>query len=177
MISVVPETQFVTVGKLGKTRGVHGELWITPVTDFPDRFLGLKEISIDNRGVWEKTGIVSSRMISGRPVIALANVTTIEQASRLTNRELALPREQLVKLPEDRHYIFEVVGCQAFASGSNDLLGEIVDVAQYPANDVYVIRKPDGGTAICPAVKPFVVSIDTEKKEVILVPDGLLDAR
>lgn len=170
------ETQFVTIGKLGKTRGVHGELWITPVTDFPDRFLGLKEIYIDNRGAWEKIRIVSSRMISGRPAVELADVTTIEQASRLTNRELALPREQLVKLPEDRHYIFEVVGCQAFAADSKELLGEIIEVAQYPANDVYVIRKIDGGIAICPAAKPFVVSIDTERRRVVLVTTGLLDA-
>ena len=50
------ETQFITVGKLGRTRGVHGELWVTPVTDFPDRFLGLKEIYIDNRGVYRGAG-------------------------------------------------------------------------------------------------------------------------
>jgi 16S rRNA processing protein RimM len=177
LISVTSETQFVTVGKLGRARGVHGELWVTPATDFPDRFLGLKEIYIDNRGVWEKIRIVSSRMISGRPVVALADVTSREQASRLTNRELALPREQLVKLPEDRHYIFEVVGCQAYAAGSNEPLGEIVDVAQYPANDVYVIRKADGGELVCPAIKQFVVSIDTEQKRVTLVADGLLDAQ
>jgi len=177
LISVTSETQFVTVGKLGRARGVHGELWVTPATDFPDRFLSLKEIYIDNRGVWEKIQIVSSRMISGRPVVALSNVTSPEQASRLTNRELAVPREQLVKLPEDRHYIFEVVGCQAYAAGSNEPLGEIVEVVQYPANDVYVIRKADGGELICPAIKQFVVSIDTEQKRVTLVADGLLDAR
>ena len=177
MISVTAETQFITVGKLGRTRGVHGELWVTPVTDFPDRFLGLKEIYIDNRGEWQKVRIKSSRMISGRPVVALADINNPEEAARLTNRELAVPREQLVKLPDDRHYIFEVVGCQAYAADSDTLLGEIVEVAQYPANDVYVIRKPDGGTMICPAVKPFVVSIDTENKRVTLVTDGLLDAR
>ncbi|PWB74375.1 16S rRNA processing protein RimM [candidate division GN15 bacterium] len=177
MNSVATETQYVTVGKLGRTRGVHGEIWITPTTDFPERFLGLKEIYMDNRGVWEKVRIRSSRIISGRPVVALAEITSPEEASRLTNRELALPREQLVKLPEDRHYIFEVVGCLAYASDSGELLGEIVDVAQYPANDVYVIRKPDGGETVCPAIKQFVVSIDTEKKRVTLVTDGLLDSR
>ena len=156
---------------------MHGELWVTPATDFPDRFLGLKEIYVSNRGGWEKTRIVSSRMISGRPVVALADVTNLEQASRLTNRELAVPREQLVKLPDDRHYIFDVVGCQAYAAGSNEPLGEIVDVQRYPANDVYVIRKADGGEMVCPAIKQFVVSIDTEHKRVTLVADGLLNAR
>ena len=177
MISVTSETQFVTVGKLGRARGVHGELWVTPATDFPDRFLGLREIYVNNRGAWEKIRIISSRMISGRPVVALADVTNPEQAARLTNRELAVPREQLVQLPEDRHYIFDVVGCQAYAAGSNEPLGEVVDVVQYPANDVYVIRKADGGEMLCPAIKQFVVSIDTEHKRVTLVTDGLLDSR
>ena len=177
MISVSAETRFVTIGKIGRARGVHGELWVTPVTDFPDRFLGLKEIYIDNRGEWQKVQIKSSRMISGRPAVTLAEVTNPEQAARLTNRELALPREQLVKLPDDQHYIFEVVGCQAYTADSGKLIGEIIEVAQYPANDVYVIRKPDGGTVICPAVKPFVVGIDTENKRVTLVADGLLDSR
>jgi 16S rRNA processing protein RimM len=169
------EAQFVTVGKLGRTRGVFGEMYITPTTDFPDRFLGLKEIYVNDRGTWVKMKIVSSKMISGRPVVRLANVSNLEQAARLTNRELALPREQLVKLPEDQFYIFDMVGCDVYRAATDEKLGEIVDVIQYPANDVYVIRTIGGAELMCPAVKQYVTQIDMERKRVTIVTDGLLD--
>ena len=50
-------------------------------------------------------------------------------------------------------------------------------MVRYPANDVYVIRKADGGELVCPAIKQFVVSIDTEQKRVTLVTDGLLESK
>lgn len=40
----------VTIGKVGAVHGIHGELRIIPLTDFVERFAGMKEV-IDRKSV------------------------------------------------------------------------------------------------------------------------------
>ena len=165
--------EYIIVGKLGRTREVYGELYITPFTDFPDRFLGMTEIYVSSKNSWELKKIVSSRMIGDRPVIKFEGVTSLEAAASLTNRELAVKKSQLVELPDDRFYIFDLVGCEVFDDSTDETLGTIVDVEQYPANDVYVIETGDGSSARLPAVKQFVKSVDINGKRVTVDRSGM----
>ena len=167
--------EYITVGKLGRTRGVHGELYITPLTDFPDRFVDLEEIFVEDRGQSLKYRLRSSRIIAGRPVIGFVDITTPEDAVRLTNRHLAVLREQLVELPAGSYYIFELVGCNVYEAESNRLLGEITDVRQYPANDAYVIRRPSGEEVLFPAIRQYVHEVDVAGKKIVIESAGLFD--
>ena len=95
--------KFVSVGKLGKSRGLGGEIYVTPSTDFPERFLDLKEVYLADHGDWKRMQIASSRRVGCR-----------EDAARLTNRELAVDADQLVELPPNSYYTFDLVGCEVF---------------------------------------------------------------
>lgn len=163
------------VGKLGRTRGVRGELWITPLTDFPERFEGLKEILVSDRGGWKPMAIEATAMIGGRPTVKFAGVNNREEAARMTNRELAVPADQLVELPEDTYYVFDLVGCAMVDAESGDRLGEVTDVRRYPANDVYVVKTGDGHEVFFPAVAEMVTEIDIENKKIVVRNGGLFD--
>ncbi|HOD66929.1 MAG TPA: ribosome maturation factor RimM [candidate division Zixibacteria bacterium] len=167
--------EYVRVGWLGRTRGVGGDVWVTPDTDFPERFLGLKEIFVRNRDQWERLAIAHALLIGGRPVLRFAGISSPEEARRLTNRELAVARDRVCELPAGSHYIFELVGCAVYDEAAV-LIGELVDVESYPANDVYVIRTPEGGRKCLPAARPFVKDIDTAGKRIVIDPAGLFDA-
>ncbi|MCB2230000.1 ribosome maturation factor RimM [bacterium] len=168
-------SEYITVGRLGRTRGVNGEIYITPLTDFPDRFLDLKEIFVEHRGVWERFEIRSSRLIGGRPVLGFANILTLEDAARLTNRHVAVRREEVVELPEGSYYIFDLVGCTVVEAETDRTLGEVVDVRQYPANDAYLIRTGKGPDVLFPAVRQFIRSIDVANKRIVIDSAGLFD--
>lgn len=165
--------EYITVGKLGRTRGLNGEIFITPATDFPKRFLGLKEIYVKSGSQWEIKKIVSIRIIGERPVVKFENINNPEDASRLTNRNLAVSKEEIIVLPDDRFYIFDLVGSKVFDHKEDKLIGEIVDVIQYPANDVYKIKTAEDKTVFCPALKLFVLDVDTDNKKVVINSDGL----
>jgi 16S rRNA processing protein RimM len=152
----VPSEEYIIVGKLGRTRGVHGEINVTPDTDFPERFEGLTEIYVQNRSVWEKLRRASAKYISGRPVLRFEGIDNPEDASRLTNRLLAVPRSDVVELPENTYFIFDLVGCRVLEEGTARVLGEVVDVEQYPANDVFVIKTVSDREVLFPAVKNLV---------------------
>ena len=169
------EGELVQVGRLGRTRGVDGWLWITPDTDFPDRFSELASILVSEHDTWQEFRIESAKVIGGRPVIKFVGVDTREDAARLTNRTLAIAKDQLVQLPPDTHYVFDVVGCEVHDAESDRRLGKIVDVVRYPANDVYLIRTDYGKDVLFPAVNNFVRNIDTVARKVLVVSGGLFD--
>ncbi|MFQ5500066.1 MAG: ribosome maturation factor RimM [Candidatus Zixiibacteriota bacterium] len=160
--------ELVTVGRVGRPRGLDGELFVSPETDFPDRFVGLKEIYVKQRDSWHKRRLESSRLVRGRPVVRFAGVKTPEQAALLTNSELAVTEDELIKLPPDEHYLFELVGCKVINDKTGEPIGEVIDVEQYPANDAYLIEKPDGTRALFPVVRQFVKKIDMEKREILI---------
>lgn len=92
----------------------------------------------------------------------------------MVNREIAVLKEDLVKLPDKMFYIFDLVGCKVKDEKTDEIIGVIIDVEQYPANDAYVIELPDKSTVRFPAVKQFVVSVDIENKLVVVDKAGLM---
>jgi 16S rRNA processing protein RimM len=154
---------------------VNGEINVTPETDFPERFVGLEEIYVRDRQRWEKFSIVSSRLVSGRPVLHLKEITTPEQAARLTNRELAVLRSQLVALPDDTYFIFDLIGCEIIEEGSGRQVGHVAHVERCPANDVYVIEAESGKVVRCPVVRKFVKKVDVKEKRITVDTAGWLE--
>jgi len=166
---------FVIVGRLGRRRGVTGEIFVTPDTDFPERFQGMTEIFVRRRTEWVKMKIIASDFIGGRPVLKFEGVDTPEDAARLVNLDLAVPRTQMFELPEGSFYIFDLIDCDVIDTVSEQKVGKIKDVEQFPANDVYVVEKLDGRLARLAATKDFVKEIDIDGKRVLIDTNGMSD--
>lgn len=169
------EEEMITVGQLGRPRGVNGEIYVTPLTDFPERFEKVDEIFVSEGGSWNKMKVVSSRFVSGRPVLLFENCQNPEDAARLTNHYLGVPKSQAIQPPKDSFYVFDLVGCEVYDEKENDKLGTIIDVEEYPANDAYIIRTADGKRASVAAVKKFVKSVDVKNRKVTIDPSGLIE--
>ena len=130
---------------------------------------------VSESDTWRELKIEGAKVIGGRPAIKFVGISRREDAGRLTNRILAVKREQLVQLPPDTHYVFDLVGCEVRDEVSDRRLGEIIDVVRYPANDVYVIRTSDGKDVLFPAVNSFVRRIDVAARKVTVLNGGMFD--
>ena len=164
----------VVVGKLGRARGLRGDLYVTPLTDFPERFADLKEILVKGPDGWVSMRIAANDFVSGRPVIKFKGINSPEEASRLTNRMLAVPRDQVFKLPDGSRYVFDLVGFEV-VDEDNGHVGTLVDVQQYPANDVYIIEAEDRHRFVLAAVTEFVRGIDDASRKITISKAGLVD--
>jgi len=171
----VTTEEFITVGQLGRPRGTAGEIYVTPLTDFPERFLNMQEIFVSSGESWSKMRIESSKIASGRPVLKFSGISNPEEASRLTSRYLAVPKSEIVKPPENSFYIFDLVGCEVYDRETDRRVGVILDVEEYPANDVYVIKTDEGKILNLAAVRQFVKSVDIENKKVVNDSSGLIE--
>ena len=169
------DEEFVTVGRLGRPWGVKGEIFVTPLTDFPERFDNIEEIFVSSKNDWEKKKVVSSKFISGRPVLLFENINSPEQASRLTNRYLAIPKSMVRELPEGSNYIYDLIGCQVIDDKTGEAIGKITEVELFPANDVYMIETNDGKIKSLPVIERYVKKVDADSKKVFVDPSGMIE--
>jgi len=175
MTAMSNNDKFIVVGKLGRTRGVQGELYITLLTDFPDRFLELKEIHVRQNKVWTVRRLRSSRLVGGKPVVSFEGVKTKEEAARMTNLELGVKADEVVPLPDGSYYVYDLIGCEVIDERSGDTLGTIREVENYPAQDVYIVKGKAGDELLVPAVEKFVKEVDIKKRRVIIDAWSLKD--
>jgi 16S rRNA processing protein RimM len=99
-------------------------------------------------------------------------VTDRPRAEELYGCSLLVTEQALPRLPDGEYYVDQLVGCGVVTDAGRSL-GDLVEILNAPAHDVYVTS----AGAMIPAVAAFVrsVSVDTRTIVVADVP-GLLDS-
>jgi len=165
----------ITIGKAVKPFGVAGEMKIEPMTDFPERFNGLRRVHMVSPAGDELVCEVKSvRYAGGAPYLLFGGYDSPEKAKALNGWFLKVPREEAVPLPEGAYYWFELIGMEV-VSESGEALGAIVDIFETGSNDVYVVKRGKKEIYI-PATREVIRQVDKEAKRMtIRLLEGLLE--
>jgi 16S rRNA processing protein RimM len=83
-----------------------------------------------------------------------------------------VPKQEIATLPEDQYYQFDLIGCKVF-DGEKEI-GNVINVEQYPANDVIFIESSDGTLYSLAALDTFVTKIDIANKRIEINAAGLV---
>ena len=159
----------IVVGEVTRPHGVRGAVRVLPVTDFPDRLLRLREVTLVHGGR-ARTMTVEQAEPAGRFVVMkLAGVDTPDAAAALRGATIEVPAADAVPLPPGQFYVFQIVGLRARTAGG-EVLGEVVDVLRTGSNDVYVVRSSSGTETLLPAVEGVIEAIDLAAGEVVVRP-------
>ena len=153
------------VGKILNTHGIKGEVKVLPLTDDPKRYDDLEFVLLDGKEV----NVEGCKYQKDRVIVKLEGINTVEEAERLKNKYLEIPREYAVELEEDTYFIADIIGCTVYDTEGNNL-GKIYDVIQTKNNDVYWIRKPK--ELLIPVLLDFVLDINVEEGKIIIKPVG-----
>lgn len=160
----------VAVGRLLKPRGIRGEAFLHPLTDFEERFESLSSAVCefpDGRTLDVRVSYV--RRYGKRLAVKLKGVNTPEEAADYRGCLLTVPRDEVHELPDDTFYVFDVEGLPVVGE-AGEALGTVREVLTYPANDVFVVTG-DHGELMVPAVKEWV---EVRKDRVVIRdPEGL----
>ncbi|MCP4704653.1 MAG: 16S rRNA processing protein RimM [candidate division Zixibacteria bacterium] len=168
--------EYIAVGRFGKTRGVSGEIFVSPLTDFPNRFTKGKTFWIETKDGWEKIKLTAGKQYSNRPAVKLEGISNPEEAKRLTNFFLYIKKEELQELPDGQFYLFDLVDCRVVDDKDN-CYGRVIEIEEYPGNDVLVIEAKNGGKYLFPMVREHIKKIDTDGKTIVVdPPDGIFDS-
>ncbi len=128
------------VGVITSTHGLKGEVKVFPTTDDPKRFLDLKEILLDTGKEKTLLHISNVRFFKNMVILKFKEFGDINEVEHLRQKELFVTREHAVPLKENEYYIADLMGLSAVSDEGEDL-GEVGDVLQSAANDIYVIKK------------------------------------
>ena len=165
----------VLVGRIARPHGLRGQVVVNPETDF------VEERFVDGATLWARSDrgdealtIASARVQNGRPVVAFAGVSSIEDAERLAGLELRVPEETLQTLGEGVYYQHQLVGC-GVETLTGTPVGEVSRVDGGAGGSLLAVRGARGEVLI-PLARHICVDVDIAAKRIrIDPPDGLLE--
>ncbi|HEY6011111.1 MAG TPA: ribosome maturation factor RimM [Nitrospirota bacterium] len=165
----------ITIGKAVKPFGVKGEMKIEPMTDFPDRFKGLRRVYlVSPAGKEIECEVRSVRYAGGAPYLLFGGYDSPEKARALNGWFIKIPVEEAVPLPEGTYYWFELIGMEVL-SEAGDKLGTITDIFETGSNDVYVVKRGRKEFYI-PATQEVIRQVDRKAKQMVIhLMDGLME--
>jgi 16S rRNA processing protein RimM len=165
------EPVYLTIGKLRRSHGLEGDMVMDILTDFPERLRVGSIVFVGD--AHEPMKIVSLRGHNRQLIIRLEGFNSPEETARLRNQDLFIQASTLPKLPEGEYYHHELLGLKA-VDEAGQVLGELTQILETGANDVYLIRTADGKELLLPAVEEVVLNIHLEKGEMIVRPPEYL---
>ena len=108
-------------------------------------------------------------------LIKLNGIDSRDQAEALRGHLLAVRREDAVKLPPDHWFICDLLGCAVY-DATEGYLGDLADIMQNTAQDVYVVRLPGQPDILFPALKTIIQKVDIPGRRIdISLTEGLYE--
>lgn len=175
-------SSFVTVARLGRARGLKGEIfadgWVRK-GNVPLRRVWLQRPDgvLLNQG--EPFEVISSQPFKGREVLRLAGVDSVAAAEALTGSDVVVPRSERPPLDANEYYLADLAGCGVFDRASGRKLGEVAGWQEL-GGQVLLEVLPEGSgpgkAALVPFVRSICVEIDPQGRRIVVdPPEGLLD--
>ena len=155
------EPVYLTVGFLRRPHGVHGEIILDLHTDFPERLKSGRKLFL-GQGHKPMT-LASARPHAKGMLIQFKGVETPEEVGQFRNQWVYVKASDVPPLPEGQLYQHELFGFSVVDEGDN-LLGELVEILETGANDVYVVKDANGREILLPAIPSVILRLDPARR-------------
>lgn len=171
----------LTLARIVRPWGRRGEVAAEILTDFPERLVALKEAWLAGGEAGRPprpVEIRSCRIHLGQAILHFAGTDTISDAEKLRGLELRVPLADRAELPQDRHYLDDLIGCEVWEEGAQEPLGPVRDVENTggPAESWLLNVATPRGELLIPLAAEICTRIDTAARRIeVRLPEGLLD--
>ena len=132
------KSDWVVIGRFGKTHGIKGLISVISFTNPVENILDYEPLHITLKRTWCPIKLLQKQVAGDKILVQVDSYLTCEEASLLTNMEIAVPREVLPKLEDNEYYLHDIVGLKAY-NLQNEYLGTVTDIFPTGANEVIVI--------------------------------------
>jgi 16S rRNA processing protein RimM len=155
------EPVYLTVGFLRRPHGVLGEIILDLHTDFPERLKCGRKLFLGEEHTPMTLG--SARPHAKGMLIKFKGVETPEDVGRFRNQWVYVKASDMPPLPEGRLYQHELFGFSV-VDEDDKLLGELVEILETGANDVYVVKDAHGHELLLPAIPSVILKLDPDRR-------------
>jgi 16S rRNA processing protein RimM len=166
----LPQSDWVTVAVLGKTRGNRGELSAFALSSKPERFESLREVYLFGAG--QRQEVESAWFHEGTLILKFRGIDSISEAEKLRGSEVRIPRSERVALEPGEFFESDLIGCEVADVTSGQPLGKVAGWEDAGGAGLLVLE--DG--VLIPFARSICVEIDPEARRIgVQLPEGLRD--
>jgi 16S rRNA processing protein RimM len=173
---------FITLARVIKTQGRHGEVSVEVHSDIPDRFAAGMRLYALPKAV-SPTAIAGRVLLEvedlwphkGLLVLKFVGVDSISDAEVLIGSELQVPRAERAELNPGWTFVSDLVGCTVDDHGKE--IGRIEDV-QFGAGEapLLIVVNETGQKYDVPFAEAYLERVDAGSREVRMnLPEGMLE--
>jgi len=175
-LSPEPNDEFITLARVVKTQGRHGEVAVEVHSDVPDRFTeSMKLQALDRSEARRELQVENLWPHKGLLVLKFRGIDSISDAEALIGSELQVARVERAALERGWTYVSDLAGCTVVDNGQE--LGTIEDV-QFGAGEapLLIVAGKTGKRFDVPFAEAYLEAVDTTRKQVRMkLPEGLLE--
>ena len=167
--------ELVAIARIAKPRGLKGEVVAEVLTDFPERFEGLENVTgVLPDGSRTRLKIEEHWFQKGRIVLKFSGHDTIESVEELREAEICIAESDAVRLESDEYFDWQLIDCEV-VTVEGEAVGSVTRVMRTGGTEVLEVK----GAAkdfLIPFAGSICTEIDVEKKRIVIdPPEGLLE--
>ena len=169
------DDELVAVAKITRTRGLRGEAVAELLTDFPERFEGLENVTaVLPSGDKRELKIEKFWFQKDRVILKFIGIDSIESAEMLRDAEVCIHESEAVELEDDEFFDWELEGCEV-ETVEGEKLGSVREIMRTGGTEVLLINGPEKELMV-PFAEAICVEVNVEKKRIVVdPPEGLLE--
>jgi 16S rRNA processing protein RimM len=163
--------ELVKVGRIGRPHGLHGRVRVQVYSSEGDLAPGVTVYLSRGDGPPSDAPrrVASVAPAKGASVLlVLDGVETPEAAADLRDATVWMARADLPPLEVGAYYVADLIGVRV-ETVTGDVLGELAEVVETGAADVYVVRGPRG-EVLLPATREVVREVDLAHRRMVVAP-------
>jgi 16S rRNA processing protein RimM len=151
------EPLYLSVGFLRRPHGVKGEIIMDLHTDFPERMKSGRKLFIGDGH--QPVTLTSVRPHQAGLLVKFEGIETPEEAGQFRNQWVFVKKSDVPPLPEGQLYQHELLGFRVVDEDDKPL-GELVEILETGANDVYIVRDDSGKEILLPNIPSVILEIE-----------------
>lgn len=169
------DDDLISVAHIARPQGIRGEVIADLLTDFPERFSKLGAVTVKKAsGELVTLQLQQSRLHKGRVLLKFAGFDDMNSAESLRDARVLITANQLIKLPKDSFYDFDLVDCEV-ATADGQVIGTVTSVQRFGAAPLLVVKDGDREHMI-PLASSICTDVNVARKRIVVdPPEGLLD--
>jgi 16S rRNA processing protein RimM len=169
-LAAAQSPSLLAVGRVLRPHGVRGDLLLASLTDFPEHLGEIDTVYLGEKA--EPHAVAAFRQHRGQLLLKLAGVPDRDSADAFRGQLVQIRRQAAAPLPAGNYYHHDILGLSA-VTDEGERLGEVVEIIETGANDVYVVRG-EAGEILLPAIRSVILEISLAKRQITVhLIDGL----
>ena len=168
-------SEFITLARVLKTQGRHGEVAVEVHSDVPNRFRERMHLwSLAEDGSRRELEIEDLWPHKGQLILKFVGIDSISKAEELAGCELQVPGEQRAQLEPGWNYLSDLIGCAVF-DGDREL-GNIGEVRFGAGEAPLLVVRAGSKEYEIPYTEAYLQQLDLSRKQIRMsLPEGLLE--